>query len=139
MQAVTKNALLKGETAIATKTLFPKISLSHLERIILASLDTHKAEDIVSIDLTGKSDVADRMIVASGTSARHVGSLADHVAEALRKAGYEHIPVEGKEVCDWVLVDAGDIVVHIFRPEARSYYNLEKMWSVSLPTLEAVN
>jgi ribosome-associated protein len=129
---------LKGETAIATKTLFPNISLSQLEHLILASLDTHKAEQITSIDLTGKSDFADRMIVATGTSARHVGSLADHIVESLRKAGYVHVPVEGKETCDWVLVDAGDIVVHIFRPEARSYYNLEKMWSVSLPTLEAV-
>jgi ribosome-associated protein len=130
------NRPLKGETAIATKTLFPKLSLLQLERLILSSLDTHKAEDIVSIDLTGKSDFADRMVVASGTSARHVGSLADHVVEALKQAGYEHVPVEGKDSCDWVLVDAGDIVVHIFHPEARSYYNLEKMWSVSVPQLE---
>ena len=119
--------------------MFPNISLSQLEHLITASLDNNKAEQITSIDLTGKSDVADRMIVATGTSARHVGSLADHVVLALRKAGYEHVPVEGKETCDWVLVDAGDVLVHIFRPEARSYYNLEKMWSVSLPTLEAVN
>jgi ribosome-associated protein len=119
--------------------LFPKISLTHLERIILSSLDNHKAEDIVSIDLTGKSDFADRMIVASGTSARHVGALADHVVTELKKAGYESVPVEGKDSCDWVLVDAGDIVIHLFHAEARAYYNLEKMWSVSLPTLEAVH
>jgi ribosome-associated protein len=130
------NRPLKGETAIATKTLFPKLSLLQLERLILTSLDTHKAEDIVSIDLTGKSDFADRMVVASGTSARHVGSLADRVVEALKQAGYEHVPVEGKDSCDWVLVDAGDIVVHIFHPDARNYYNLEKMWSVSVPQLE---
>ena len=73
------------------------------------------------------------MIVASGTSARHVGALADYVVKALKDAGYETVPVEGKESCDWVLVDAGDVVVHIFRPEIRSYYNLEKMWSVNLP------
>ena len=80
------------------------------------------------------------MVIASGTSQRHVGSLADHVVEALKKAGYERIAVEGKELCDWVLVDAGDVVVHIFRPEVRSYYNLEKMWSVALPQtqMEAV-
>ncbi len=91
----------------------------------------------MSIDLTRKSDFADRMIVASGTSARHVGALADHVVTALKGVGFEHVSVEGHESCDWVLVDAGDIVVHIFRPEVRNYYNLEKMWSVSLPQLEA--
>ena len=67
------------------------------------------------------------MVIASGTSQRHVGSLADRVVEALKAAGYENVPVEGEEVCDWVLVDAGDIVVHIFRPEIRSYYGLEKL------------
>ena len=79
------------------------------------------------------------MVVASGTSARHVGALADHVVESLKKMGLEPLSVEGKEACDWVLVDAGDVVVHIFRPEARGYYNLEKMWSVSLPQLEAAH
>jgi ribosome-associated protein len=78
------------------------------------------------------------MVVASGTSQRHVGALADHIVEALKKAGYQHVAVEGQDSCDWVLVDAGDIVVHIFRPEVRRYYNLEKMWSVELPHLEAV-
>lgn len=94
---------------------------------------------MVSIDLTGKSDVADRMVVASGTSARHVGSLADYIVQDLKKAGFESVPVEGKETCDWVLVDAGDVIVHIFRPEMREYYNLEKMWSVTLPQLEAAH
>lgn len=120
-------------SAINIKTSFPKPTLAKLERIILSSLDTQKAEDIVSIDLAGKADFADRMVIASGTSARHVASLADKVSEALKKAGYQHIPVEGKENCDWVLVDAGDIIVHLFKPEIRSYYNLEKMWSVALP------
>jgi len=117
--------------------LFPKPSPHHLERLILTSLDGHKAEDIVSIALTGKSAFADRMVVASGTSQRHVASLASHVVEMLKKAGYHDVPVEGEEACDWVLVDAGNIIVHIFRPEARLYYNLEKMWSVTLPQLEA--
>jgi ribosome-associated protein len=76
------------------------------------------------------------MVIASGTSQRHVGALAEHVVEALKKAGYHTIPVEGRESGDWVLVDVGNIVVHIFRPETREYYNLEKMWSVSLPQLE---
>jgi ribosome-associated protein len=121
---------------ITTKTLFPKLSLKQLERLILTSLDDHKADDIVSINLEGKSDFADRMIIASGTSQRHVGSLADRVVDALKKAGYKNVPVEGQESCEWVLVDAGNIIVHIFKPEARSYYNIEKMWSVSLPQLE---
>lgn len=77
------------------------------------------------------------MVIASGTSARHVGALAGHVVKALKEAGMEPLSVEGQEACDWVLVDAGDVVVHIFRPEARSYYNLEKMWSVAAPQLEA--
>jgi ribosome-associated protein len=90
------------------------------------------------VDLAGKADFADRMVIASGTSQRHVGALASHIVEALKKAGYKNVPVEGEEVCDWVLVDAGDIVVHIFRPEIRSYYGLEKMWSVALPQLEVM-
>jgi ribosome-associated protein len=102
----------------------------------VSSLDKQKAEDIVSIDLIGKADFADRMIIASGTSARHVGSLADKVRQALKEAGYEHIPVEGEDSCEWVLVDAGNIIVHLFKPEVRRYYNLEKMWSVQLPQVQ---
>ncbi|MDE3016738.1 MAG: ribosome silencing factor [Pseudomonadota bacterium] len=125
-------------TAIVTKKQFPKPSLPHLERLILSSLDQQKAENIVSVDLTGKSDFADRMVIASGTSQRHVSSLADRVIATLKGAGYHNVPTEGQGDCDWVLVDAGNIVVHIFRPEARRYYNLEKMWSVDVPRLEAV-
>ncbi len=120
-------------TAIPTKTLRPEATLATLEKRILSSLDSHKAEDIVSLNLEGKSDFADRMIIANGTSLRHVGALADHVVEVLENAGCKSVRVEGKEGCEWVLVDAGDIVVHLFKPEVRSYYNLEKMWSVSLP------
>ena len=127
----------KGETAIATKMPLPKISRSQIERLITQSLDSHKAEKIVSIDLAGKSDVADCMIVASGTSSRHVGALADYVVDVLKHAGYQTVPVEGKETCEWVLVDAGDVLVHIFHPDTRNHYNLEKMWSVSVPQLEA--
>lgn len=74
------------------------------------------------------------MIIASGTSSRHVASLSDAVVEALEEAGYEHVPVEGKDSCEWVLVDAGDIIVHLFKPDVRQHYNLEKMWSVSMPS-----
>ena len=128
---------MKGETTITTKVLFPKLSVKQLERIILSSLDDHKAEDVVSINLVGKSDFADLMIVASGSSQRHVASLASHVVDALKKAGFPNVPVEGQDSCEWVLVDAGNVIVHLFKPEARSYFNIEKMWSVSLPQVEA--
>ncbi len=99
-------------------------------------MDANKAEKIVSIDLTGKSDIADRMVVASGMSSKHVGSLADYVVMALKQSGYESVPTEGRESGDWVLVDAGDVIVHLFKPEAREHYNLEKMWSVAFPSTE---
>jgi ribosome-associated protein len=119
-------------TTIAKKPL-SKPSLPNLERLILKSLDQQKAEAIVTVDISGKSDFADRMVIASGTSQRHVGALAARIVETLKAAGFNNVPVEGEDVCDWVLVDAGNIVVHIFRPEARRYYNLEKMWSVAVP------
>jgi ribosome-associated protein len=104
-----------------------------LEEIILARLDDDKAQDIVSIDLKGKSPVADTMIVASGRSHRHVGAIADHVLRALKDAGVGKARVEGLPHCDWVLIDAGDVIVHLFRPEVRTFYNIEKIWSVDAP------
>ena len=92
-----------------------------------------KAEDIVTIDLTGKSSIADRMVVASGRSSRHVGSVADDVVEHLKKSGLSGIRVEGQPHCDWVLIDAGDVIVHVFRPEVRDFYNIEKMWAGGTP------
>lgn len=76
------------------------------------------------------------MVVATGRSQRHVASMADHIAEKLRAAGHAYVHIEGKEACNWVLIDTGDIVVHIFRPEVRELYNLEKMWAVATPPLE---
>lgn len=93
-----------------------------------------KAQDVVAIDLRGKTAIADAMIVASGTSNRHVGSIADNVIKALKEAGRGSARVEGVPQCDWVLIDAGDVIVHVFRPEVRSFYNLEKMWSQDRPT-----
>jgi ribosome-associated protein len=87
-----------------------------------------KAEDTVSIDLRNKTAIADTMVVTSGRSHRHVGSIADRVVEDLRKAGCKNLRVEGMPNCDWVLIDAGDVIVHVFRPEVRDFYNLEKMW-----------
>ena len=102
-----------------------------LETLIVDRLDDDKAQDIVCIDLKGKSSVADTLIIASGRSHRHVGALADHVLRALKDAGYGKVKVEGLPACDWVLVDVGDVVVHIFRPEVRTFYNIEKIWSLS--------
>jgi len=84
----------------------------------------------VVIDLKGKSSVADTMIVASGRSHRHVGAIADHLLRALKESGHGRARVEGLPHCDWVLIDAGDVIVHLFRPEVRSFYNIEKIWSV---------
>jgi ribosome-associated protein len=98
-------------------------------RLVLARLDDMKAEDTVTIDLSGKSTIGDYMVVTSGRSNRHVGAVADHVLEDLEKAGIPGVRAEGMPHCDWVLIDAGDVIVHVFRPEVRAFYNLEKMWA----------
>jgi ribosome-associated protein len=98
-------------------------------RLVLAHVDDMKAEDTVTIDLTGKTSFADFMVVTSGRSNRQVGAIADRVVEGLNKAGVRGIRVEGVPHCDWVLIDAGDVIVHVFRPEVRAFYNLEKMWA----------
>ena len=103
-----------------------------LERIV-KSLDDDKAEDIVTIDLHGRSSLTDAIVIASGRSQRHVAAIAEHLARKLKDAGYGTRPVNGAGQSDWVLVDAGDVIVHIFRPEVRSYYDLEGMWSVEEP------
>ena len=100
---------------------------------ILKSLDDDKAEDIVTIDLEGRSSLADAIVIANGRSQRHVSAIAEHLARRLKEAGYGTRPVDGLASGDWVLVDAGDVIVHVFRPEVRSYYDLEGMWSVEEP------
>ena len=102
--------------------------------VVLASLTDSKAEDIVSIDIKGKTALADYMVVVTGRSHRHVGAITDHLVRDLKNAGFGAPRVEGLPQCDWVLVDAGDIVVHVFRPEVRSFYNIEKMWSAESET-----
>jgi ribosome-associated protein len=92
------------------------------------SVEDAKAEETVSVDITGKSSLADHMIVTSGRSQRHVGAVADQIIRALRDNGFGKPRVEGLPHCDWVLVDTGDVIVHIFRPEVREFYNIEKMW-----------
>jgi ribosome-associated protein len=101
---------------------------SQLAELIRTTLDDGKAEDIVTIDLEGKSSIADFLIIASGRSDRQVIALADQVASKMKDAGLGRCSTEGADHGDWVLVDAGDVIVHIFRPEVRTYYNLEKMW-----------
>lgn len=95
---------------------------------VLASLDDSKAESIVSIDIQGKSSLGDYMVIASGRSHRHVAAVADHLLKAFKDAGIGKVRVEGLAGADWVLIDSGDVIVHIFRPEVRDFYNLEKMW-----------
>lgn len=102
--------------------------ISPLARLVADRLEQDKAEDILQIDLSGKSPMADSMIVASGRSHRHVTALADHVSKELKDNGAKRVRVEGLPNADWVLIDAGDVIVHIFRPEVREFYNLERIW-----------
>jgi ribosome-associated protein len=100
--------------------------------MVLSTLDEHKAEEIVSIPLSGKSSIADHMVIANGRSGRQVAALAEHVMRTLRDNGQGRVRVEGLAQADWVLIDAGDVIVHLFRPDVRSFYNLEKMWGADV-------
>jgi ribosome-associated protein len=110
-----------------------RLSPAETLRIVLARLDDMKAEDIVTIDLTGKSSLADAMVVASGRSQRHVAAVSDRVIKDLEEAGLPNIKVEGMRQADWVLIDACDVIVHVFRPEVRTFYSIEKMWAGGKP------
>ena len=107
--------------------------ISDLKKIVINTLDINKAQNIVSIDLKDKSSMADFMIIASGTSSRHIQSLSEQVLEKLRDNGVENPKIEGKESSEWKLVDGIDLIVHIFHPEKRKFYELEKMWSELIP------
>lgn len=119
----------RAKTSAVPRPVSEVRDASQTLNVVLERLDEMKAEDIVTIDLTGKSSIADAMVVASGRSNRHVGSVADDVVEHLKKAGLKNIRVEGQPHCDWVLIDAGDVIVHVFRPEVREFYAIEKMWA----------
>lgn len=99
-----------------------------LHDLVLAQLDDDQAQEVVSIPLAGKSSIADHMVIASGRSTRQVAAMAQKLAEKVKQAGFGPIRIEGLPAADWVLIDAGDVVVHLFRPEVRSFYNLERMW-----------
>lgn len=105
------------------------MSSQNLLAVATASLEDDQAVDEIVIDLSGKSTLADYMVIASGRSQRQVGAMADHLVEKLKAAGARSVLIEGQPQCDWVLVDAGDIVVHLFRPEVRDFYKLEKLWA----------
>jgi len=104
-----------------------------LKRIILNTLDSNKALDIISINLENKSSIADYMIIASGTSSRHIQALSEQVLEKFKISGIKNCKIEGKESNDWKLIDGIDVIVHIFNPEKRKFYELEKMWSELIP------
>ncbi len=106
---------------------------------VLATLDDHKAEDTVSIDLQGKTSIADHMVISSGRSQRQVAALADYVITSLKDRGLKALSIQGLEQADWVLIDAGDVIVHLFRPEVRSFYALDKMWATDLDEASLVN
>ena len=106
----------------------PKDSDS-LHALVLTSLDDDQAQDVISIALEGKSSIADHMVIASGRSTRQVAAMAQKLAERIKAAGFGSSRIEGLPAADWVLIDAGDVVVHLFRPEVRSFYNLERMWA----------
>lgn len=140
--ADVESAPLKEDIPLSQTTKAPKKGVSRkgandaLLASILTTLDADKAEDVVSIPLKGKSQIADHMVVCSGRSTRQVSALADKLTEMLKRDMDTFARLEGKDQGDWVLVDAGDVIVHIFRPEVREFYQLEKLWMEPGPTPE---
>lgn len=118
-----------GDPSWGLAALSPAERSREILNLILCELDADKAEEIVTISLEGKSDIADAMVIASGRSQRHVGAIADKILRRLKESGFGRARVEGMPACDWVLIDAEDVIVHLFRPEVRAFYNLERIWS----------
>jgi ribosome-associated protein len=129
-----KKAVVAGPRKIpATSARIPKPSaLDKLQSLIVGCLEDDKAEDVVTLDLAGKAAFCDRMVIATGLADRQISAMATHLEEKLQEAGLKRIQIEGAGGSDWVLIDAGDIVVHLFKPEARAMYALEKMWGADL-------
>jgi ribosome-associated protein len=132
LTAVSDHEAQASTTAPETGATTPH--LDGLLPLVRSGLEDMKAEDLVEIDLAGKTSIADAMIVATGRSDRHVGAIADRLIKDLKDHGYGTARVEGLPACDWVLIDTGDVIVHVFRPEVRGFYNLEKMWGADRPT-----
>lgn len=127
-----KKAAIAGPKGRKTAPKPPADQLDRLQALITATLEDDKAEDIVVIDLSGRASFADRMIVATGLADRQIAAMATHLHEKLHEAGFRKPLTEGANGTDWVLIDAGDIIIHLFKPEARSLYGLEKMWAAEL-------
>ena len=117
------------EGAAAAESSRAPINVEDLHKLVLQSLDDDQAQEVVSINLTGKSNIADHMVIASGRSTRQVASMAQKLAERIKAETGRGPRIEGLPTADWVLIDAGDVIVHIFRPEVRAFYQLEKMWA----------
>ncbi len=137
-----------GEIPLSTHSAAPEADEHNTQEIrrhgklielILNCLDDDKAQEIVSINLSGKTTLADHMVIASGRSHRHVSAISDHLLRFLKQEGYGRCRIEGMPHCNWVLIDAGDVIVHIFKPEVRGFYNLEKMWGTRTPDSLQVN
>lgn len=127
---------VEGRSQNEPKSEFVSSALNSAELIdhVLQWLDEAKATDVITIDLRDKSVIGDYMVIASGGNERHVAAIADQIQRKLKDLGYGRARVEGQESCDWVLIDIGEIVIHVFRPEVRAFYNLEKMWASDRPT-----
>src|SRR5216684_1129529 len=132
-----KVAKTARKTSTPTAALKAQPDADKTLNMILSRLDDMKAEETVTIDLRGKSAFSDYMIVTSGRANRHVGAIAENVAKGLKETGIKSIHIEGLPNCDWVLIDSGDVIVHVFRPEVREFYNLERLWTQS-PTAAKV-
>lgn len=127
-----KKAAIAGPRGKKPEKPSAQAELDRMQAIICASLEDDKAEDILAIDLAGRASFADRMVLATGLADRQIAAMATHLAEKLQEAGFRKAITEGATGTDWVLIDAGDIIVHLFKPEARSLYALEKMWGPDL-------
>lgn len=118
-----------AETAAAADAGHAPFDVEDLHKLVMQSLDDDQAQEVVSIPLAGKSNIADHMVVASGRSTRQVASMAVKLAEKIKERFGKSVRIEGLQTADWVLIDADDVIVHLFRPEVRSFYNLERMWA----------
>ncbi len=132
-----KKAAIAGPKRKAAEPKPQPEFLDRLQALIISTLEDDKAEDIVTLDLAGRASFADRMIIATGLADRQIAAMATHLHEKLHEAGFKKPLTEGANGTDWVLLDAGDIIVHLFKPEARTLYRLEKMWSAELDETDA--
>jgi ribosome-associated protein len=138
-RATSKTAGPRADTTSADAVVSKaRPDVDEILKLILSRLEDMKAEDTVTIDLRGKSAFSDYMVVTTGRSNRHVGAVAENVAKGLKETGVKKVHIEGLPNCDWVLIDSGDVIVHVFRPEVREFYNLERLWIQNTATAKTV-